>query len=192
MIIDGRVIAATSLTGPADDLRAYLQVCYPKAKIPPMSWTIPSARPMVARVNHGIWIASCECGAHGLPAPGCVVFLDYPLGWCVRCGNRQYGGFWRPIVVPSPDDRQMIGEILDLRKRVEDRNWEPGETVELLIAESYAHGDSAPDLDMIRIGPLHSPSARDLVTSFPPPEAMRRGLSSQGVTRGRFRRLLGM
>lgn len=189
MIVDGRVLVTQSPVASDSDLGAYLSACYPKAKIPPMSWRAPSARPMVARVNHGIWIASCECGATGLPSPGCVVFLDAPWGWCVRCGNRFHGGFWRPVVIPDADTRRLIEAVLLCRQNPDNRNWLPDESVEMLMVENALHGEPVPDLDLIRIGPIHGPSVNDLVTPFPA-ETMRSVLS-QGSTRGRLRRLIG-
>jgi hypothetical protein len=146
---------------------------------------------MVGRVNHGVWIASCECDAprDTVPSPGCVVFLDVPLGWCVRCGNRRHGGFWRPIIIPPPEERRLIEAILDCRPRVEDRNWEPGETVELLAAENTAHGDPVPDLDVIRLGPVHGPSLLDLMPSFPSAVTMQPALRKAQPRRG-LRRFL--
>lgn len=190
MILDGRAIAGTNPVDGGDDLRAYLLACYPKATIPPMSWHAPSAQPMIARVNHGIWIASCECGATGLPSPGCVVFLDTPWGWCVRCSNRLYDGFWRPVAIPDADTRRLIEAVLLCRQNQGNRNWLPDESVEMLMVENVVHGESVPDLDLIRIGPVHGPSVNDLITPFPPAETMRSVLS-QTSTRGWLRRLIG-
>lgn len=189
-ILDGRAISASSPTGLTDDPRAYLLACYPKAEIQPLAWTIPSARPMTARVNHGVWIASCECGAGGLPSPGCVVFLDQPLGWCVRCGNRQHGGFWRPIVAPPEHGRRLIEAILLCRPNIGDRNWEPGETIADLVAQNREHGDPIPDLDVIRIGPLYGPGLAETIAPFPPSAVMRSVLAEKAPRRG-LRRFLG-
>lgn len=145
MIIDGRAIATSTITPPAEDLRAYLLACYPKATIPPLDHVVLTARPMLARVNNGVWIASCSCGAKGLPTPGCVVWLDTPLGWCVRCGNQAWGGGWRPLVVPGPDERRLIEAVLECRPNVGDRNWEISETLEDLMAQNREHGDPIPD-----------------------------------------------
>jgi hypothetical protein len=191
MIQDGRAIAATSLTTPVDDLRAYLLTCYPKAEIPPMDHVVLTAAPLVARVNHGMWIASCSCGAKGLPTPGCVVFLDSPLGWCVRCGNRAWGGGWRWIVVPGEGERREIEAVLSCRGNPADRNWSPGETVEMLMAENWAHGDPVPDLDGVRLGPVHGPFLDEGVAPFPP-SAVIHGRAAPRDTLNRFRRMLGV
>ena len=192
MILDGRGIAAASLTGPTNDLRSHLLACHPNAEIPPLDHVVLTAEPMVARVNHGIWIASCSCGApaNKVPTPGCVVFLGSPFGWCVRCNNRAWGGGWRRIVVPPEHERRLIEAVLLCRQNVGDRNWEPVETVELLAAENAAHGDPVPDLDVVRIGPLHGPSLRDLLDTFPPAETMVAVLAPMKRS-GRWRRLAG-
>lgn len=159
-IIDGGAIVGP---GGAGDPRAYLLACYPKATIAPLDHVTGTAEPLVARVNHGTWIASCSCGARGLPTPGMVVFLDVPLGWCVRCGNQGWGGGWRRVVAPPLDERRAIEAVLLLRPNVEDRNWEPGETVAVLVAQNREHGDPIPPPDE---GPLHGPSWQDIVAPF--------------------------
>lgn len=190
-ILDGRAIAAASLTQPDADLRAYLLACYPKASIPPLDHIVLTAEPLAARVNHGIWIASCPCGAPAdkVPTPGCVVFLDQPLGWCVRCGNQSWGGGWRRIVVPPPEERALIEAVLMSRPNVGDRNWEPGETVAMLVAQNREHGDPVPDLVVQPLGPLHGPRLAELVAPFPPAAIMRDVLTRLSPRRG-LRRLL--
>lgn len=172
MIIDGRAIADRSAQGM--DPRSYLLMCHTGAIIAALERVASTAPPMVARINHGTWVASCECGAprDKIPTPGCIVFLDVLLGWCVRCGNQAWGGGWRRITAPAESERRLIEAVLDCRPRTEDRNWE-GETVEMLAAENAAHGDPIPDLDMVRIGPVHGPSVFDLAAPFSGPPAMR-------------------
>lgn len=147
MILDGATIGRQTFTSPVNDPREYLLAFYPEAPIPPLTHVVATATPMVARVNHGVWKASCECGAKGLPTPGLVVFVDQPWGWCVRCGNQGSGHGWRRVIVPPPEERRRIVAVLLCRPRVEDRNWEPGETVADLIAENLAHGDPIPPDD---------------------------------------------
>lgn len=185
MILDGTTLASMTPGDRRAGLREHLLACYPKVHIPPCDHVVLTAEPMVARVNHGIWIALCSCGAPGLPVPGCLVFLGDPFGWCVRCGNRAWGGGWRPIVVPPPDERRLIEAVLSARQNIGDRNWLPDETVEMLAAENAAHGDPVPDLEVVRIGPVHGPSLTSLATPFPTGETMRAALPHPG----RFRRL---
>lgn len=166
MIVDGAAIAVASFEGDVGDPRSYLQACYPRATIAPLDHVVGTAAPLVARVNHGIWIASCSCGAprlEGAPTPGCVVFLEHLVGWCVRCGNRSWGGGWRHVVAPPPDERRRIEAVLLCRPNPGDRNWEPSETVADLIAQNREHGDPVPDLGL---GPLHGPSWREIVAPF--------------------------
>ena len=190
MILDGRAIAATSLTEPATNLRTSLLACYPKISIPPLDHVVLTSTPMIARVNHGIWIASCSCGAKGVPTPGCIVFLDTPYGWCVRCGNQAWGHGWRPIIIPTEHERRLIEAILMCRPNPENHNWSPDETIEMLAVENVAHGCPVPDLDVIRIGPVHGPSISDLSSPFPSPDVMRRVLADANPRRG-IRRLIG-
>lgn len=149
-IVDGRAIVLASTLGALGEPRGYLLACYPKASIAPLDRVVRTAEPMIGRVNHGRWIASCSCGMPGsLPTPGCIVFLDGPwalLGWCVRCGNQGWGGGWRRIVVPPPEERARIEAVLLCRPNVEDRNWEPDETVADLLAQNREHGDPVPDV----------------------------------------------
>jgi hypothetical protein len=146
-ILDGAAIGRSSPVGPSGDPRDVLLAFYPGASVAPMDHVIPTAEPLVARVNHGVWVASCSCGARGLPAPGTVVFLDRLLGWCIRCGNRAWGGGWRPIIAPGPEERRAIERVLLCRPNVDDRNWESGETVADLVAQNREHGDPVPPPD---------------------------------------------
>lgn len=146
MILDGAALAERTTTGAGADPRSFLLACYPGASIPPLTHVVETAAPLVARVNHGRWIASCSCGARKLPSPGCLVFLDNLLGWCLRCGNQAWGGGWRRVVAPDADERARIEAVLECRPNVEDRNWEVTETLDDLIADNIAHGDPIPDL----------------------------------------------
>lgn len=139
-ILDAASIAAAT-PGPAPaTLRALLLAFYPAATIAPSGRRSPTASPLVAEVDRGAWVARCDCGMPGLPAPGCVVRLDDPWGWCVRCGNGAVGGGWRPVVIPPPAERAAIEAVLTERPDPETRNWRPGETVGELVAENAAHG----------------------------------------------------
>jgi hypothetical protein len=136
VIPDGRDSAPVG--GGPSDLRGLLLAFVPDAEIPPMTHADPDADPLRAEVNHGAWIAVCPCGAEGLPAPGCVVWISQPWAWCVRCGNAAAGGRWRPIVLPS--EHAAIEALLEQRPELATRNWTPGETVDDLAAQNVAHG----------------------------------------------------
>lgn len=142
MVVDGRVLADRAV-GPGVDPRSYLLAFHPDAEIPPLDQIDADAVPMTAAINHGTWVARCACGAPGVPSPGCVVFLDAPLGWCVRCGNAAASGCWRPVLLPPADERAAIEAVLACRPDIATRNWAPGETVADLVAENAAHGSGA-------------------------------------------------
>lgn len=154
MIFDGERLSEQLLgerLGPAE----YLQRAFPAAQIPPLDHCVLTASPLTARVNHGVWIASCPCGAKGEPTPGGVVFAEAPLVFCLRCGNQATGHGWRPVVVPTETVRNQIEMVLDCRPNVADQNWEPDETIDDLLEQNRAHGDPLPDLAVA--GPLHGP-----------------------------------
>ena len=90
---------------------------------------------ILARVNHGRWIADCQtCKAAQLAD----AVDSYML--CVECGS---GEWW---VVDFPDDKALIEECLEHRMSI--LSWEPGETVADLIEENRKHGLGEPsDLD---------------------------------------------
>ena len=84
-----------------------------------------------ARINHGRWIVDCECRGAQL-----VYFSDLRT-WCPRCGNVASGGAWRQVAIPS--NWRDIEQILNLRPELANRNWQPGETVEMLRNENSTH-----------------------------------------------------
>lgn len=140
MILDAERIAER-MTAMARDPREFLLSFYPEAPIPPLDHVVRTATPLVARVNGGVWIASCECGARGTPAPGSVVWLSQPLLWCVRCGNQAVGHGWRPVSVPSRWYRDEIEAVLDFRPNASDRNWEIHESISDLARQNIVAGD---------------------------------------------------
>lgn len=153
MIRDGSALAR-DLLGSDVDPRTYLVSFYPGLDhlVPPLDHVVLTARPLAARVNWGIWIASCDCGALSskVPAPGGVVFFDGPgaaLVWCVRCRNGSTGRGWRPVAGPPPAVRAAIEAVLVLRPNVEDRNWDPSETIADLVAQNVERGDPVPGGD---------------------------------------------
>lgn len=167
MILDGERLTE-NLHGEQVDPREHLIRMYPPLAelAPPLDHVVLTARPLVARVNHGTWIASCECGARGVPTPGCVVFTGTLLGWCLRCRNGATGRGWRPILVPVEAIRHQIEAVLLCRPNVDDRNWEPGETIDDLLAQNREHGDPVPDLRPQATGALAGPDWRSIVAPF--------------------------
>ncbi|MFZ5856789.1 MAG: hypothetical protein ACOYZ6_08160 [Chloroflexota bacterium] len=111
----------------------------------------PVGVPVLAEVNHGQWIARCECGGAEAVDPA------EPIFYCFNCGNRKTKG--RPRVVTFPDNIEEIERIL-LERPLKDggganeidrvfmarplvgvvdgmpvvmhRSWTPGESVEEL------------------------------------------------------------
>lgn len=84
-----------------------------------------------AEVNHGRWIARCECGGAEDVDPADPVF------YCLSCGNALVNG--ELLFVEFPKDLGFVEAEL-LKREMENRNWLPGETIVDLRAENEAHG----------------------------------------------------
>jgi hypothetical protein len=69
-----------------------------------------------ARINAGRWIADCRCNA-GLPA-----WPSHDRVACPECGAE--------FLVRFPPNWEGIEAALLLRRKVEERNWRPGETLD--------------------------------------------------------------
>lgn len=88
----------------------------------------PSPRGEVAaRVNHGRWLADCPY-CHGAE----LVRVGEPF-FCLSCGMKENGG--HVMAVRFPDDAEAIECALKSRP-LENQNWEPSETIEMLLAEN--------------------------------------------------------
>ncbi len=86
--------------------------------------------PVKAFVNHGAWLVLCpKCGG---------AEYAWEEGWffCCSCKNSYMGHKYRPLVFPA--DRARIEELLVLRP-LDNRNWNPKETVEDLDRENNEH-----------------------------------------------------
>lgn len=93
----------------------------------------PGTRGSVAAVvNHGRWIARCPLcnGAEMVSREGREFF-------CLSCGMQRNGR--QAMRVLFPEDGEAIEAALAPRP-IENRNWEPGETVDDLRGENRAHG----------------------------------------------------
>lgn len=116
-------------------------------------------------MNHGRWVFSC---------PRCRTFLEASAdqvicGVChpgirAKALKPVSGGAFRPVpdeeliaearkeaeergehyVMQFPAERAQIESIVRLRKRLQDVNWHPGESIQDLIEQSRAHGDPLP------------------------------------------------
>lgn len=116
---------------------------------------LPSVR---ARVDHGRWIADCECGGAEYVDP------DEPFFYCMSCGNHAVGGTGRPVIFPQGKLLIEI-ETAVLERGVEDgddpakvfearakdgiaRSWNPGESVETLRLQHQAAKEKSKSREM--------------------------------------------
>jgi hypothetical protein len=90
--------------------------------------TTVAAKPILAYVNHGRWVAACPCGSV------VAVAFDWPHAHCPDC-LREHTITW-----PTKAKRACIEEVLILRPMLATQNWGPGETIAALVAENRAHG----------------------------------------------------
>jgi hypothetical protein len=81
-----------------------------------------------AYVNHGRWVADCDCGS------GVACGPDSRDAVCFECG-----AVWR-VKFPRSDRIDAAVAILDGRRYAKQRNWRPdrGETLDDLRAENAA------------------------------------------------------
>ena len=87
----------------------------------------PVDAPVPAYVNHGRWLARCECGNSEL------VDLKELLFMCCGCWNARQDHAWRPVLLPV--NRKALEKMLLLRP-MENRNWKPGTTMKHLREEN--------------------------------------------------------
>lgn len=59
-------------------------------------------QPVIARIDHGRWIADCECQGAEYVDP------DEPVFFCLSCLNAAHQGALRPVVFPSEKKREKI------------------------------------------------------------------------------------
>lgn len=87
------------------------------------------SKPLKAYVNHGRWLVKCECGG---------AEKVWEEGWmlCQSCLNAAHGHKYRKTVFPS--NRKKIESLLVLRP-LPNRNWQPGETLAMLVRENEEH-----------------------------------------------------
>jgi len=95
-----------------------------------------------AEINHGRWIARCACGGAEDVSPAEPVF------YCLSCGNADNDGHVMTIEFPTAAAREAIEAALLKRLEMENRNWQPGESLDDLMGENKAHGlDDTGDAD---------------------------------------------
>jgi hypothetical protein len=106
-----------------------------RANYPDRPWGVPHLGDVTQifgpLVNHGIWKIGCACG---------VDFPIYDPEWqaacCFGCGAMYQG-------IAPPFDYLEIEGVLLARPHMHQRNWMPGETIQMLRQENRAHGDRA-------------------------------------------------
>jgi len=84
---------------------------------------------LMAEVNHGRWIAKCECG-------GAEKVWEEGIFMCQSCWNGNHKHRYRNVVFPKA--RKQIEDLLSKRP-VPNRNWYRDETVAQLRRENEAH-----------------------------------------------------
>jgi hypothetical protein len=88
-----------------------------------------SAEPVTARINHGVWVFDCDCGA------GVAADPDFSVACCFGCG-----AIHTAVVFPSEEERLNIEHVLLSRPRTENRNWDPKENLITLLSDNGEHG----------------------------------------------------
>ncbi len=95
------------------------------------AWAEGTQGQVIARVNHGRWVANCPfCAGAELVEPGAVFFClgADPDGGMAKNGNH-------PMAVVFPVNRAEIESALQARP-IENQNWTPNEKVDDLVAEN--------------------------------------------------------
>lgn len=88
-----------------------------------------------AHINHGRWIADCpQCGGSEIVYVGRPFVCQSMLAGGFH-GEHAACGFTADVEFPGPDEKQAIEAVL-IQRPIKHRNWEPGETVLMLIKEN--------------------------------------------------------
>ena len=106
---------------------------------------------VLAYVNHGRWLADCPECRTGLQLPrgdfvsptlatriGGPVIQVKPK-WVLPTSNAECSVCDLPVKVMWPKDVDLIDAALEVRPRLTNRNWRPGESVQGLIDETGRH-----------------------------------------------------
>ena len=73
-----------------------------KMHVNPKQGTAP---PVYARIDHGRWLADCECG-------GCEYVEEGQPFLCFSCGNSRDSSRFRPVIFPKPAEKKLIEKTL--------------------------------------------------------------------------------
>lgn len=84
--------------------------------------------PVVARIEHGRWIAECPCRG------GMAVDPAWASAFCLACGTEH------TVTFPATGVLKQIEAVLSKRSDELTRNWFPHESVTDLKRENAAHG----------------------------------------------------
>lgn len=88
------------------------------------------SRPVQARILYGRWLVGCPvCRGANYVDPAEPVYLCSSCGWPEQLTSVEF-----------PDERAEIERLL-LKRPIQNRNWQPGETLAFLIAENILYGD---------------------------------------------------
>jgi hypothetical protein len=113
-------------------VRREMQARWPTAEFI-IPWNNPRGE-VYAQVIRSNWVAVCVVCKTGM-----FIELGEPF-YCVDCGMVLNDGY--PMHVIWPDNRAEIERVLIRRARPITRNWQPGETTDMLIAENIEHGEA--------------------------------------------------
>ena len=92
----------------------------------------PDAEPVHVVVNHGRWLVRCR------NCPGAeLARRRHPWFWCTSCYNHHLDNRLIPVIWPADPD--AIAALLGPRP-LHAKNWEPGESLDVLRAENMEHG----------------------------------------------------
>ncbi len=106
---------------------------------------------VLAYVNHGRWLADCpECrtglqlprGEHVRPMTKVRVggpVIEVKPKWVLSTSNPECPVCDLPVKVMWPKDVDLVDAALEVRLRLTNRNWRPGESVQALIDETARH-----------------------------------------------------
>lgn len=154
--------------------------------------------PVYAFIDVGRWSARCpDCNGSEYVDPD----DPEPVFYCFSCGNEKNGGRWRPVIVPSPEDRAKIEAELNkrpvepgigpsrLHKVINEkplifisgrgalaRSWEPYESVEDLRKQN----EIIKKVDRGRVGDSALPVQRCRFCKLPVPPPARGGVQRCG------------
>lgn len=108
---------------------AWAEVSLALARAGLVPWT--SGQRLVAYVNHGRWVADCEC------RNGIALDRSWPCALCPACGAVTPAA---QITYPDVDELLKIEALLEVRLP-QHQNWVPGESVAKLRSDNRRHGD---------------------------------------------------